>query len=180
MNSVYVESPADFNEYVDFYNELYDAIKEVSPDTKVFTVFQLERVKGLTMWEIEKNEAHWELIDLFESDLIAFTTYPGLFYRDPSDIPDDHYSEINYYTSKPVAFTEIGWHSEASPQGWESSEQEQAEFIESFFRLTNDIDMKIAIWSFLYDPDIIEPFRSMGLRRADGTARPAWDVWKRR
>ena len=37
--------------------------------------------------------------------------------------------------------------------------------------------MKIAIWSFLYDPDFIEPFRSMGLRRVDGTARPAWDAW---
>lgn len=177
INGLYVKSPADFEKYVPFYNEVYDAVKESSPDTQVFTVFQLELMKGLTMWEIEEHEAHWHLIDSVKSDIAAFTTYPGLFYRDPSDIPEDHYTEILSHTTKPIAFTEIGWHSEASPQGWESSEQEQAEFVDTFFRLTQDLDVKIAIWSFMYDPEIIEPFRSMGLRRDDGTARPAWNVW---
>ena len=177
VNSVYIKSPTDFEGFVPFYNEVYDAVKKVSPGTKVFTVFQLERMKGLTLWEIEETEAHWELIDRFKSDLVVFTTYPGLFYLDPSAMPEDHYTEILSHTTRPIAFTEIGWHSEASPQGWESSEQEQAEFIETFFRLTKDIDVKIAIWSFMYDPEIIEPFRSMGLRRDDGTARPAWAAW---
>lgn len=177
INGLYVKSPANFEIFVPFYNEVYDAVKEISPDTQVFTVFQLELMKGLTMWEIEKNEAHWELLDRFKSDIIAFTTYPGLFYRNPSDIPEDHYTEIASHTGKPVAFTEIGWHSAASPVGWESSEQEQAEFIDVFFRLTEDMNVKIEIWSFLYDPETIEPFRSMGLRRNNGTTRPAWNAW---
>jgi len=177
INGLYVKSPADFEVFVSFYNEVYDAVKEISPDTQVFTVFQLEVMKGLTMWEIEEHEEHWELIDRFKTDIVAFTTYPGLFYRDPSDIPEDHYTEIASHTTKPVAFTEIGWHSEASPQGWESSEQEQAEFVETFFSLTADLDMEIAIWSFMYDPDTIEPFCSMGLRHNDGTARPSWEAW---
>ena len=177
INGLYVKSPTDFEKFVPFYNEVYDAVKEISPETYIFTVFQLELMKGLTMWEIEEHEAHWELIDKFKSDIVAFTTYPGIFYRDPSAIPEDHYTEIRSHTTKPIAFTEIGWHSEPSPQGWESSEQEQAEFVATFFRLTRDIDVKIAVWSFLYDPEIIEPFRSMGLRRDDGTARPAWDAW---
>jgi len=177
INGLYVKSPADFEKFVPFYNEVYDAVKEISPDTQVFTVFQLELMKGLTMWEIEEHEEHWELIDRFETDIVAFTTYPGLFYRDPSAIPEDHYTEIKSHVTKPIAFTEIGWHSEASPQGWESSEEEQADFVETFFRLTGDLDMKIAVWSFMYDPDTVEPFRSMGLRRNAGTARPAWDVW---
>ena len=177
INGLYVKSPTDFEEFVPFYNEVYDAVKEISPDTQVFTVFQLELMKGLTMWEIEEHEEHWGLINRFKSDIVAFTTYPGLFYRNPSAIPEDHYTEIQSHTTKPIAFTEIGWHSEASPQGWESSQQEQAEFVETFFRLTRDIDVRIAIWSFLYDPEVIEPFRSMGLRCGDGTARPAWDRW---
>jgi len=177
INGLYVKSPTEFEKYVPFYNEVYDAVKEISPETQVFTVFQLELMKGLTMWEIEEHEAHWELVNRFKADLIAFTTYPGLFYRDPSIIPEDHYTEIESHTTKPIAFTEIGWHSEPSPQGWESSEQEQAEFVTTFFRLTNDLDVKIAIWSFMYDPETIEPFCSMGLRRDDGTARPAWDAW---
>ena len=177
INSLYVKSPTDFERFVLFYDEVYDTVKKVSPDTQVFTVFQLELMKGLSMWGIEENEAHWDLIDRFKSDLVAFTTYPGLFYLDPSSIPVDHYTEIRAYTTKPIAFTEIGWHSEASPKGWESSEQEQAEFVDTFFRLTNGLDMKIEIWSFMYDPVTIEPFRSMGLRRGDGTARPVWNAW---
>jgi hypothetical protein len=134
-------------------------------------------MQGLTLWNIEETEAHWELIDRFETDLVAFTTYPGLFYRDPADIPDDHYTQIKDHTDIPIAFTEIGWHSESYPPGWESSEEEQAEFLSAFFRLTESIDMEIIVWSFLYDQDVLQPFDSMGLRRADGTARPAFYIW---
>jgi len=171
------KNPAAFKEFVPFYNEVYDEIKNVSPDTKVFTVFQLEKMKGLTMWEIEESDLHWEMIDRFKIDIAAFTTYPGLFYRNPSDIPEDHYKEIKSHTTKPIVFTEIGWHSNSSPEGWESSETEQVEFIETFFDLTGELDMEAAIWSFMYDPDTIEPFDSMGLRRDDGTARLSWDAW---
>ena len=171
------KNPAAFEEFVPFYNEVYDAVKSVSPETKVFTVFQLESMKGLTMWEIEKSEPHWDMIDRFKTDIAAFTTYPGLFYRDPSDIPEGHYTAIKLHTSKPVAFMEIGWHSAPSPAGWESSEAEQVEFIETFFNLTSELNVEVAIWSFMYVSYNGEPFESMGLRRSDGTARPAWDTW---
>ncbi len=179
---MYEKSPADYDEFVVFYNEMYDEIKKVSPDTKVFTVFQLEKMKGCELW-IEKScnssNAHWELIDDFKTDIVAFSTYPCLVYKDPSDIPEDHYTEINEHVSKPIAFTENGWYTEAYPPGWESSEEEQAEYVSRFFELTRDLDVEMTIWSFMYDPETIQPFDSMGLRRNDGTARPSWDAWIR-
>jgi hypothetical protein len=171
------KNPQAFEEFVSFYNQVYDAIKEVSPHTKVFTVFQLETMKGLDMWEIKENSPHWDMIDRFKHDLVAFTTYPCLFYRDVSDIPTDHYSEILSQVSKPVAFTEIGWHSSNSPVGWESSEDEQAEFIKTFFELTENMDVEIAIWSFLYDPEDIDPFSSMGLISRGEHEKLAWEIW---
>ena len=171
------KNPAAFEEFVPFYNEVYDAIKEVSPKTKIFTVFQLEAMKGLTMWEIEENVPHWDMINRFKADIVAFTTYPGLFYRDPTDVPQDHYTEIGLHTSKPIAFTEIGWHSAPSPAGWESSEAEQVEFIETFFNLTSELNVEVAVWTFMYVTYDMEPFSSMGLYRSDGTAKPAWDAW---
>ncbi|MBU1112003.1 MAG: hypothetical protein KJ896_04440 [Nanoarchaeota archaeon] len=171
------KNPEAFDEFVIFYNEVYGEVKEVSPDTKVFTVFQLENMKGLTMWELEEAKPHWEMIDLFKSDLVAFTTYPGLFYRDVSDIPEDHYTEIQLHTTKPIAFTEMGWHSAASPLGWESSEEEQAEFISTFFQFTENLELELVIWSFMYSPDIFEPFDSMGLIKTDGTTKLSWDAW---
>ena len=93
------------------------------------------------------------------------------------DIPAEHYSEISEYVSKPIAFTEIGWHSADSPTGWESSESEQAEFINKFFELTKDLDMEVVVWSFIYDPDIFEPFNSMGLITQEGHEKLAWSTW---
>ena len=171
------KNPADFEEFVVFYNEVYGEIKKVSPNTKVFTVFQLEKMKGLTMWELEESEPQWEMIDRFNSDIVAFTTYPGLFYRDPSDIPQDHYTEIELHTTKPIAFTEIGWHSAPSPEGWESSEEEQVEFINRFFELTKGMDVEVEVWSFMYSPDIFEPFDSMGLLEGDEETSPAFEAW---
>ncbi|MDD5172245.1 MAG: hypothetical protein PHF60_04390 [Candidatus ainarchaeum sp.] len=182
VNILYEKSPEDFEDFVSFYSEVYDAVKTASPNTKVFTIFQLERMKGLHGGLFggtnDPANAQWSLLDRFpKSDIIAFTTYPDLIYKDPSEIPEGYYTEISSHTSKPIAFTEVGWHSDASPAGWESSEAEQAQFINRFFNLTEGLDEDMVIWSFMYDQDTAEPFKSMGLYKSDGAAKQAWDVW---
>lgn len=183
VNILYEKSLPDFDNFAQFYSEVYDAVKAASSDTKVFIIFQLEKMKGLDGGLFggtnDATKSQWSILDRFpKSDIIAFTTYPGLIYKDPSDIPVDYYSEIKSHTTKPIAFTEIGWHSDASPTGWESSDVEQATFVAIFFNITRDLNRELVIWSFMYDPDTFEPFKSMGLRyRSDGTAKPAWDEW---
>lgn len=181
-NMMWYKSPEDYDEFVDFYNEMYDEIKKVSPDTKVFTVFQLERMKGCIFWvddPCNESDAQWHLIGDFKSDVVAFTTYPNIFYKDPSEIPEDHYTEILEHTSKPVIFTEMGWHVEEYPPGWEGSEDKQKRFVERFFELSEDVEPEIIIWSFLYDNEDIEPrpFDTMGLKREDRSKRPAFNEW---
>jgi hypothetical protein len=39
--------PEGYDEFVELFAEVYGAVKEASPETSVFTVFQLERMKGL-------------------------------------------------------------------------------------------------------------------------------------
>lgn len=182
VNILYEKSPQDFENFVSFYSEVYDAVKSKSPNTKIFTVFQLEKMKGLSGGLFggtnDPNNAQWSLLESFpKSDIVAFTTYPGLIYKNPSEIQQDYYAEIKSHTTKPLAFTEIGWHSEASPSGWESSEKEQAEFVATFFELTTSLDKEFFIWSFMYDQNVIEPFKSMGLKSQDGKVKEAWDKW---
>ena len=181
INVLYEKSPEDFDEFVTFYSEVYDAVKSVSSDTLVFTVFQLEKMKGLAFWtdDTPKSDPQWHLLERFTTDIVVFTTYPCLVFRDPSDIPETYYTEITSHTSKSVAFTEIGWYTDGTIQGWESNEAEQAAFIERFFDLTDGMDTEILVWSFLYDQDILEPFSSMGLHTDDGGAKKGWDVWLR-
>jgi hypothetical protein len=184
VNVLFEKSPRDFDAFAVLFDEVYDAVKAASPGTKVFTVFQLERMKGLQGGLFggadDPARAQWELLDRFpKADLIAFTTYPCLVFTSPADLPADYYDEAAAHTAKPLAFTEIGWHSAPAPAGWESSEAEQAEFVRRFFALTRDVHPEIAVWSFLYDPETDPPFDSMGLRRrGDGNPKPAWDAWR--
>ncbi len=182
VNTLYEQHPADFDAFVALFNEAVPAIKAASPGTRVFTCFQLEKMKGYTLWQNDPPDpprAEWDLVGRFNADLVAFTTYPDLVFKDPSELPDDYYTSLAAHVDRPVIFTEIGWHAAASPAGWESSGAEQAAFLSKFLVLTAPLRCPLLIWSFLYDQDTIAPFDSMGLYAPDGTARPAAALWLR-
>jgi hypothetical protein len=176
-------NPEGYAEFVPFYDEVYWAVKDASPTTKVFTVFQLEQMKGLDGGLFggvnDPEQSTWETIDDFENDLVVFTTYPCLIYKDPAEIPDNYYSEIMSYTSKPVAFSEMGWYRD-NITGWESSAKEQVEFIEFYQNNTGMLPLEFSTWSFLYDPDTFVPFDSMGLLEDGEPTSAALDAWKMR
>lgn len=71
-----------FENFVDLYAEAYDAVKAVSPDTAMFTVFQLELMRGdaYLMDNRENRDPQWDLVDRFDGrlDLLAFTVCLGL------------------------------------------------------------------------------------------------------
>lgn len=166
----------DFDLYVQLFAETAKAVHRASPETKVFPVFQLELMKGVLSGK--GGVAQWELLKRFpDADLFAFTTYPGLVYKDPSEIPAAYYSDVRKQTEKPVAFSESGWHRDPAPTGWESSDEEQARFAALLLQRMRALAPEFAVWSFLYDPVAEVPFNSMGLKNADGTARPAWAAW---
>ncbi len=175
--------PAEFDNFAAFFPAVYDTVKAHSPATKVFTVFQLEQMKGLNGGLFggvnDTTQTQWSLIERFpDADLIAFSSYPGLVYTSPGGIPSDYYSTIESHVTTSAAFVELGWHSAASPVGWESSEAEQAEFVDRFLALTAGIDPSFVVWSFLYDPPAPEPFNTMGLRSATTReAKAAWQHW---
>lgn len=182
VNVLNEHSPADYKAFVSFFGEAREAIKAVSPATRVFTIFQLERMKGLDGGLFggtnDTGKAEWGLLaDFGKGDLFGFTTYPGLLYHDPSGIPDDYYLDIASHTQKQIAFTEIGWQSGSLSGGWTSSESSQAQFVSRFFNLTVGLQRVFAIWSVLYDQNVPPPFNTMGLFSNAGAAKRAWSAW---
>ena len=185
INMLYESVPEDFEKFVGLFDMAAAAIHEASPGTLVFTSFQLERMHGLAggLWggDDDTSTARWHLLERFpEADLFSFTTYPVLNYTDPRDIPVSHYLEVLEHTSKPVAFTEIGWPAGTIAPGWESSQGEQAAAAQRLLELIAPLDSKLVLWSFMFDPagDLPAPFLSMGLVEPDGTKRQAFYEWQ--
>lgn len=176
--------PDDFEVFVELFAAVAAVVDEVSPDTKMFTAFQLERLSGmhggLFGGANDPESAAWELIDRFpDADIIAFTTYPGLVFPHPADIPEDYYTRLNGYAGgRPIAFTEVGWHSGGEYGVYSGTEEKQVAFLERFQELTAEADVAFYIWSFLYDQQAAGPFTSMGLVDRVRRPKPAWWVWQ--
>jgi len=183
-DALYTRSPADFDKFVKLFDRTCDAVKAVSPGTKILTVFQLEKMKGLNGGLYgETNDLSndlWFLLDKFpRADLIAFNTYPGMIYKTPFEIPADYFRGIKDHTSKQLAINGTGWQSAEGTSGWPGSEALQAEYVQAFLWRTRDLNFEFTAWSYLYDPTTLpEPFNSMGLLRGDGTPRWAWYGWQ--
>lgn len=183
IDSVYRESPSRYTNLVSIIETLVADIRAASPETKIFTVFQLEQTKGLQGGLFGKkndpNDHTWQLVTgLKNFDFVAFTTYPSLIYQSPSEIPEEHYTDIQNHTSLPILFTEIGWFRKTPVAGWDSTEQEQADFIGRFDELTTRVNPRIVIWPFLYDQNVATPFQNMGLLGVNETATQGLDAWQ--
>lgn len=186
VNAWYVtRSQAEWNDWVSEYEACYDAIKAVSPGTRVGMVFQLEMLKGLggnTGWPWAQQ---WTLVDGIaaggRADVLGLTSYPYLHHDQLAQLPADYYDEIARHWDGPIAFTEIGWL--AAPHApYPGGEQEQAGFVAQFFALCDDLPLYEVLWLFLHDWDgqVGQPaFADIGLRNNDGTVvRSADAAWR--
>lgn len=193
VTGYYEAHPEDFDNFVSAYRDAYDAVKQISPQTRVFTVFQLEAMKGKGFLSGRKRQPMWSLIEKFEpkSDWVGFTTYPMLDYKSPGEMPADYYVEIRQHTTRPLAFTEMGWISQEkftgnlaalNGQGWTGSEQEQVDFATRFLELTRELPVEIAVWTLPHDlaaPSATDAlFASTGLKQNDGTPKRVWELWR--
>ena len=165
--------PNGFQHFVNLYEEIYDCVKKLTPQTKVFCTFAREIVS-------ENREADLNVLSMFDPekmDLLVFTSYPyavqGI--NKPSDIPDNYYSDaLNYLPDKPVGFSELGWSSMEVFGG----EQAQADFItQAAGRLTREqgINLHLFGWAWLHDLDENDP---IDLIKRDGAEKLAYEVWK--
>jgi len=168
--------PNGFQHFVSLYEEIYDAVKELSPETIVFPVFSREIVD-------ENREADLEVLELFNPeklDILVFTTYAfavaGI--STVPDVPDDYYSRALAFLGapdKPFGFTETAW----STLEFFGGELGQADFLSDLAtRLTLDrgVNLHLLGWFVLYDLDS-DPHQ-VALIDREGREKPAWEVWK--
>lgn len=167
------ENPNGFQHFISLYNEIYDAVKEVSSETSVFCVFSREIVE-------ENRAADLSVLSYFDEqkmDLLAFTSYPyavqGI--TRPVDIPSDYYSSVAaYMPDTPFGFTELGWSSLDDFGG----EQAQFDFLMNLTcNLMENDQVNLLFFSYIWLHDQNEN-DTIGLITSEGREKQGYDAWK--
>jgi hypothetical protein len=180
--------PDDFDNLVSLYSEAYDAVKDISPATLVFPTFQMEAIQNLLSpggTAQPETIARWHLVLRFEPkvDILAVTTYPSFAYATPNDIPAEYYDQLRRYSDAPIAIAAAGYSSGPGRDGInEGTEEDQKTFVGRLLQDAQRLQMTFVVWFASTDPAAVqEPpldlLQYIGLRRADGSAKPAWQAW---
>jgi hypothetical protein len=186
INAWFWTDQAGWSDWLDVLGEAYDAIKGVSPNTIVYTTFQLERLKGLgNATQGWTDPPHWNLVDEVAAtgkvDAIGFNSYPYFEYATPQAIPADYFDEIAMHWSGPVIFTETSWAGAASAP-FPGGLTEQGDYVDIFFDLTDGLTIEYATWLYLHDLDdqaLFPAYTDVGFRSNDGlVVRPADMRWQ--
>ena len=174
-----VSEPDDYDNLVSLYRELCATIKERYPETTVFASFQME---------LGDRERIAELVDAL--DLIGISTYP---YIDGGGIPPEDFIDDLATLGLPMAIVETGYPANDMPTiagPREFTPTDQVEYVEWLGRRAQNPGLEFVVWFLPSDiTKVIEAtqgevaerarlFEFLGLRDADGTNRPALDVWR--
>ena len=171
------------NEYLHFaslYKEAYRAVKQVSPETKVFVSFQWEWVRILDAKEPQKIKEHSKVIDIFrpQLDVVGLTTYPAPFHGSPADLPADYYFWMYRHidSTDEVLLMEVGW-----PTGGSGSQVEQQAYIQRLPKLLSRVNVSIIAWALLHDVGLAEfdaNLNTVGLVSNKGQKKPGYTNFK--
>ena len=178
INSYQHQHPEDFEQFVTLYHQAYDGVKELSPETLVFPIFQLEELQGLLPTD-QPYPPQWYLIQRFEPrlDLLAVSSYPGLAFAAAEDIPDSYVAQLRSYTDRPIVIAGTGYSS-----GDDANENQQAAYLRRVLDEAQQLSMPLLVWLVGQDPSFtgdvpLGLLQHIGLLRQDGTEKPAWAVW---
>lgn len=194
--------PDDAPHFISLYNEIYALVKAEAPETKVFVTFQWDDLNNMFPQPEEGNrqqfDTNWEQIEVFEPnlDLWVISSYPYFIFNNGNEIPEDYYTPLLARTDKPVAVAEGGFSSQ-SVGPFTVSPKDQTAYLDAlhtqlgsrlvFWVNTLLDDLNINSYAELMKKDGRNPqdaltlgaFAYIGLRNADGTPKPALEIWDR-
>jgi hypothetical protein len=191
--------PKDAANFLSLYNEIYALIKAEAPTTKIFVTFQWDDLNNMFPQPEEGGrkpyDTNWDEVEAFEPnlDLWVISTYPYFIFNN-QDIPSDYYTPLLNRTDKPLAIAEGGFSSEAvGPIN--GSPERQVAYLNAihsqlgprlkFWVNTLFNDLNIDSYAKQMKKDGRNPqdalslgaFAYIGLRKSDGSPKPALELW---
>lgn len=185
VNAAFEVNPEAYDAYREAYAEAYAEVKVASPTTLVFPTFQYEQLLGLIPWEAS-HAPRWRLVEDYggRMDLFGITTYPSFVFQSARKVPSEYYTDARAHTTLPIAFASVGFASEATREGLNSSTPpEQRRFLQRLFTDADTLRSPLVIWFAGRDPANadsapLDLIASIGLRTSDDRAKDAWPAWE--
>lgn len=192
-NEVNLYDGSDYLQWVAFYEGAYDAIKAVSPNTNVGTIFQYEDLSGNTALSQPNHSADWEKLtrfDLDKLDVIGITLYPFFQYATAASVPADYLQPlIDRVGNKPIAITETGWPSDnlfgaSQTPPWETSPTAQVVYSQALDGVIDGLNVPVLSWLYVHPLNLggaatntTKIFTSIALYDSTNVKLPIYDVW---
>ena len=200
INTYMDAHPDDAPNFISLYNEIYALVKAEAPETQVFVTFQWDDLNNMFPQPEEGNrermKPNWDQVEAFEPnlDVWAISSYPYFIFGTQSEIPADYYTPLLTRTDKPVAIAEGGFSSiafntvQGSPEG-------QVAYLDAIhtqlgprlvfwvntllsdFNLDSYAGMMKKQGRDPQDAQTLGAFAYIGFQNADGSPKPALEVW---
>lgn len=201
INTYMDAHPNDAQNFISLYNEIHSLVKAEAPETQIFVTFQWDDLNNMFPQPEEGNRQrfspNWEQVEAFEPnlDVWAISSYPYFVFQSGADIPADYYSPLLERTSKPVAFAEGGFSTQAFAE-FTHSPEDQVAYLNAIHEqlgprmvfwvntLLNDFNIDSYAKEMASqgrnpeDAQMLANFAYIGLREFDGTPKPALAVWE--
>ena len=145
-NFIYYFNPNEFPLYVSLYQQAYNKVKSISPNTQVGVSYHLDLFFAKSEFNL--------LTGLGPQDFIAFTTYPAWtvyqgYYPAPDQMAAAYYDRIRLVIpNKPVIFSEVGW-----PSAGLGSQSDQDKFVRSLPRYFANVKPVLVTFAMEHDID---------------------------
>ncbi len=184
INMLAERSPQQFAAFLDIYAKIYEDIKKIRPEIKIFPTFQIEDLYGLL--DVQGNRS-WESIDVFSGmmDMLAVSTFPYLTDIDSAQsLNTDYYLFLRERFKGEIMIFEAAYPSKAvDSYPLIGNENDQNTYIK---KLLNDAEtgaFSVLIWLALSDPFTTnnggpQIFRDIGLIKKTGEYKQAWHTWE--
>jgi hypothetical protein len=190
-NLIYHFNPSEFPQFMSLYEQAYNEVKSISPNTQVGVSYHLDLFFGLNEFNL--------LTDFGPQDFVAFTTYPAWtvykgYYPAPDQMATAYYDRIRIIIpSTPIIFSEVGW-----PSAGLGSESDQDKFVRSLPRYFANVKPVLVTFAMEHDTDhftleslnnlqililqqngidiveLLTELNTVGLLSTDGPPKPAY------
>ena len=202
INTYMDAHPDDAPDFISLYNEIYALVKAEASETQIFVTFQWDDLNNMFPQPEEGNrqkfDTNWQQIEAFEPnlDLWVISSYPYFVFNNSIEIPADYYTPLLTRTARPIAIAEGGFSSQAvGPMN--VLPEEQVAYLNAvhdqlgprliFWVNTLLNDFNLDSYAEQMKKDGRDPqdalslgaFAYIGLRNADGSPKPALEVWDR-